>query len=256
MKTPILLTFALLATSVMADPGPADEVKAAAKKLTEAANYSWTTTTTVPEETRFRPGPVEGKTSKEGFTLLTSTNGDRKTESLLKDGKSLVKTEAGWQTAEERRAARGDGGNGGGGEGRGAGGGWAGRGMRSFKTPAATAEDLVGKVKELKKDGDMLTGDLTEVALKEMLTMGGGRRRDGGEAPSPTDAKGSVKFWIKDGVLTKYETTLAGKMTFNDNEMKLDRTATTEIKAVGTSTVDVPEEAKKKIESAPAPQAR
>ena len=254
MKTPILLAFALLATSAMADPGPADEVKAAAKKLTEAANYSWTTTTTVPEGSRFSPGPVEGKINKEGYALLSMTMGDRKTETLLKDGKSLTKGEAGWQTAEERRAARGDGGTPGSAGGRGTGGSWAGRGMRNFKTPAASVEDLAGKVKELKKDGDVFSGDLTEAALKEMLTMGG-RRRDGSEAPTPTDAKGSVKFWIKDGVLTKYETTVSGKISFNDNEMKLDRTATTEIKEVGTSTVEVPEEAKKKIDSAPAPAA-
>ena len=128
--------------------------------------------------------------------------------------------------------------------------------MRNFKSPAATAEDLAGKVKELKKEGDVLSGDLNEAALKEMLTMGGGRRRDGSEAPTPTDAKGSVKFWIKDGVLAKYETTVSGKITFNDNEMKLDRTATTEIKDVGTSTVEVSEETKKKLESVPAPEPR
>ena len=100
-----------------------------------------------------------------------------------------------------------------------------------------------------------LSGDLTEAAVKEMLTMGG-RRRDGSEAPSPAGAKGSVKFWIKDGVLTKYETQVSGKLSFNGNEMDLDRTTTTEFKDVGASTVEVPEDAKKKIESAPAPAAR
>ena len=57
-RTPFLfLTLALLATPVaFADPAPAaDEVKAAAKKLAEAANYSWTTTTSVPEGSRWRP---------------------------------------------------------------------------------------------------------------------------------------------------------------------------------------------------------
>ncbi len=215
----------------------------------------------MPEESRFRPGPVEGKTAKDGFTLITMTNGDRKTEAVLKDGKYVLKTEAGWQTSEEMRAARESGGGGGGG-GAGGGRGGFGGGQRqgyanggNLKAPAVQAGELAGKVKELKKDGDTLSGDLTDAAVKEMLTMGG-RRRDGSEAPSPTDAKGSVKFWIKDGVLTKYETQVSGKISFNDNEINLDRTTTTEFKDVGSSTVEAPEEAKKKIESAPAPTPR
>lgn len=258
MKTPILLTMALFATSALAQSGPADEVKAAAKKLGDAANYSWTTTTKVPEESRFRPGPVEGKTSKEGLTHLTMTFGERKTETLLKDGKYITKTNDGWQTSEELRAARESNGGGGGGEGRGQGGGrgfGGGRMFQNYKTPAAQAEDLAGKVKELKKDGDTLSGDLTEAAVKEMLTMGG-RRRDGSEAPSPANAKGSVKFWIKDGVLAKYETQVSGTISFNGNEMNLDRTTTTELKEVGSSKLEVSEEAKKKLESAPAPAPR
>lgn len=248
MKSAILLTFAVLSTSAFAQSSAVDEVKAAAKKLGEAENYSWTTTTKVPEESRFRPGPVNGKAGKDGFATVTSSMGERTIETIFKAGKSVTKTDDGWQTPEERRAAReASGGGGGGGGGRG----WGGRGGQVYKTPAEQASDLAGKVKELTKEGDMLTGDLTEAALKEMLTMGG-RRRDGSEAPTPAGAKGSVKFWIKDGVLTKYETAVAGTISFNDNEMKLDRTATTEIKEVGATKLDIPEEAKKKIDSAPA----
>ena len=46
-------------------------VTAAAKKLAEKANYSWKTTTVVPESARFKPGPTEGKTEKDGFTHAT-----------------------------------------------------------------------------------------------------------------------------------------------------------------------------------------
>lgn len=246
MKRSILLTLALFSTSAFADSGPADEVKAAAKKLADAANYSWTTTSTVPEGSRFRPGPVDGKTAQNGSTLVTMATGDRKTEAVLKDGKAVLKTEAGWQTPEEMRAARETGG------GAGGRGGFGGRLLQDFKTPAQQAADLAGKVKELKKDGETFAGNLTEAAVKEMMTMGG-RRRDGAEAPTPTDAKGSVKFWVKDGVLTKYETHVSGKISFNGNEMNIDRTATTEIKEVGTSKVEAPEDAQKKINSAPAP---
>ena len=251
MKTSILLSLALFASPVFAESGPADELKAAAKKLAEATNYSWTTTSKVPEGSRFQPGPVDGKTAKDGFSLVTMTNGERKTEAVLKGGKSVTKTEDGWKTSEEIRAARTANGGGGGGGGGGGRGGAGGRGFQDFKTPAEQAGDLAGKVKELKKEGDSFSGDMTDEAVKQMLTMGGGRRRDGSEAPTPTDAKGSVKFWVKDGALAKYETHVSGKISFGGNEMEIDRTATTEIKEVGTSKVEVPEEAQKKIASAP-----
>jgi hypothetical protein len=248
-RTPFLfLTLALLATPVaLADPAPAaDEVKAAAKKLAEAANYSWTTTTSVPEGSRWRPGPTTGKTSKDGYTWLSTTMGDRTSESILKGGKYVTKGDAGWQTPDERRAAREAGGGGGGGEGRAGRGGGGGRNLENFKTPAQQAEDLAGKVKELKKDGEAITGDLTDDAVKGLLTMGG-RRRDGSEAPAPTEAKGSVKFWMKDGAIAKMETHVSGKLSVNGNEMKIDRTSTTEIKEVGTTTLEVPEDVKKKL---------
>lgn len=250
----LLLTLALFAAPVaFADPAaPAEEVKAAAKKLSDAANYSWTTSTSVPEGSRWRPGPSTGKTNKDGYSWLSTTMGDRTSESIIKGGKYVTKGDAGWQTPEERRAAReaAGGGGGGGGEGRGGRGGrggpGGGRNLENFKTPAQQAEDLVGKVKELKKDGDVLSGDLTEEAVKGLLTMGG-RRPDGSEAPAPADAKGTVKFWLKDGALAKMETHVSGKLSFNGNEMTIDRTSTTEIKDVGATTLDVPEDAKKKL---------
>ncbi len=62
-----------------------------------------------------------------------------------------------------------------------------------------------------------------------------------------TKPKGSVKFWVKDGVLTKYEFKVKGSVSFNDNNMDVDRTTTTEVKDVGATTVTVADEAKKKL---------
>ena len=255
-RTPfLLLTLAFFAAPVTrAETSPGDEVKAAVQKLADAANYSWTTTTTVPEGSRWRPGPTSGKTNKDGYSWLTSTMGERTVDSIVKGGKSVTKSDAGWQTPEERRAARpGGGAPGGGGAGRGEGragrggpGGPGGRNLENFKTPAQQAEEMMGKVKELKKEGDTIRGDLTEEAVKGLLTMGG-RRRDGSEAPAPADAKGSVSFWLKDGALVKMETHVSGTLNFNGNPMAIDRKSTTEIKDVGTTTLDVPEEAKSKL---------
>ena len=74
--------------------------------------------------------------------------------------------------------------------------------------------------------------------------MAGGRAAT---LPSRAGAKGSAKFWLKDGALSKYEFKAKGKMTFNGEEREIDRTTTVEIKDVGSAKVSVPEAAKKKI---------
>jgi hypothetical protein len=77
--------------------------------------------------------------------------------------------------------------------------------------------------------------------------FGRGFRR--ADAPLPPDAKGSVKFWTKDGMLTKYEYNVQGtvKRPGSDEEYKSNRTTTVEIKEVGTTKIDVPAEVKKKL---------
>jgi hypothetical protein len=89
-----------------------------------------------------------------------------------------------------------------------------------------------------------------------MLTMGGRGRRGGGgggggagggAAPTVADAKGSVKFWIKDGVITKYQIKVSGTVTRGGNDQDVDRTTTVEIKDVGATTITLPSEAKSKL---------
>lgn len=250
----------MLAAQVVRAESPAEEVAAATKKLGESANYSWTTTTTVPESARFRPGATEGKVEKDGCVMLKIAMGERTSESVIKAGKVVVKTEDGWKTGEELEAARSAGGGGGGGPGggRGPGGGFAARMAQNFKAPAAEVEALVKGVKELKKEGDVISGDLTDEAVKERLTFGGrrggrGGNEGGGDRPAPPEpqgAKGAVKIWLKEGAVTKYELSMEGKVTFGENEIDLQRTITTEIKDVGTTKLEVPDEVKQKLDAA------
>jgi hypothetical protein len=247
----LLLSLALAPLSVFAADGPdAEAIKKAAAALKDASGYAWTSTTSMGENSRWQPGPTEGKANKDGWVHMTSTRGDQKTEMVWKDGRTAIKGAEGWRTPEEMAAAESSSGDG---ERRGRGG-FAGRMARSFKTPADLATDLVGKAKSLTKDGDTISGDLTDEAVKELMTFGG-RRRDGAEAPAPENAKGSVKFWLKDGALTKMEYHVEGTLSFNGNSMDLKRTTTTEIKDAGTASVEIPAEAKQKIESAPKPEA-
>jgi hypothetical protein len=102
--------------------------------------------------------------------------------------------------------------------------------------------ELVAGSKELSKDGDAYVGDLTENGAKALMTF-----RRGGDGPSINNPKGTVKFWITDGELTKYEYKVQGQMNWNGNDIDIDRDTTVEIKNVGNTKVDLPEAAKAKL---------
>ena len=226
MKTNLLLALALVIAPALfaADLSPKDEVIAAAKKLAEKASYSWKATVVVPESSQWKPGPTEGKTEKDGFTYVTTSMGDNVIEAVMKGDKAVITDQDGnWKSASELE----------GGEGRGR---FMGRMVRNLKAPAAQVTELVAGIKELKKDGDAYSGDLTEEGAKAQFRMG-----------NTTNPKGSVKFWLKEGALSKYELKVTGKVEVNGNERDLDRATTTEIKEVGTTKVNVPEAAKKKL---------
>jgi hypothetical protein len=236
MKKVILFTsatVAITASLMAADSSSKDDVTAAAKKLGDAANYSWHTTVTVPEGARFRPGPTDGKTEKDGYTHVTMRFGDNTTEAVLKGEKAAATNPEGeWQSLSDLDNAEGPAR-------------FLGAMLRNFKAPSAQAIELASSSKELKKDGDAYSGDLTEEGAKKLLTFR--PRRGGGDAPSVKDAKGSVKFWVKDGALSKYEFNVKGTVDFNGNEIEQDRTTTVEIKDVGTTKIEVPDAAKKKL---------
>jgi hypothetical protein len=236
-----LSTVAVVAGSALvAAAAPKDEVADAAKKLADAKNYSWKATTEMAGGGggggNFRAGPTEGKTEKDGFTLITRSFNDNTFETVTKGEKGAVKTQDGWQSFEELRQNA----QGGGGGGRG-----FGRNARMNRTPAVEAADLVAKSKEIKKSGDAYEAELTEDGVKELLSFGGRRGGNADNAPpAATNAKGSAKFWTKDGQLAKYEYNVKGTVAGRDGqERNVDRTTTVEIKDVGSTKVEVPEEA-------------
>ena len=229
MKKSILFgAMALLAGSLFAaDSSPKDDVTNAAKKLGDSANYSWHTTVVVPEDSQFKPGPTDGKTEKGGLTYVKLSFGDNTAE-FVKKGESaaLTSPDGGWQSLTNMDSSQGPGRF------------MAGM-VRNFKTPDAQAAELAAAAKELKKDGDVYASDLTPEGAKTLLTF-----RRGGNA-TVSNPSGSAKFWVKDGVLTKYEFKVKGTVSFNGNDIDVDRDTTVEIKDVGTTKMDAPDEAKK-----------
>jgi hypothetical protein len=230
MKSLLVCSTALLAASSLL-AADKDDVTAASKKLADADNYSWTTT--VDTSSQFKPGPTHGKIEKGGFAWVEFSMRDNTVEAVLKGAKGAIKTEDGWQSLED--AAKDTGGNN---PGR-----FMAMRLRNFKAPALEAEELAGKVKELAKGDEAYSGDLTQEGAKSLMTFG----RRGGQAPEVSNAKGSAKFWIKDGAITKFQYKVSGTISRNGNDTDIDRTTTVEIKDVGTTKVTVPDEAKNKL---------
>ena len=223
---------ALLAVSVSAaDTDAKTTVKTAAKALADKDNYSWSLTSKSETGDQGQRMSTVGKTEKSGLTQLTVTFGDREVEVALKAGKVAVKQDSDWKTPDEmdeRPAAMV-------------------RRYQTYKLPAAEVETLLEKAKELKAGAEGLySGDLTDQGVKDLLTR---FRRPNTQAPDPKDVKGWLKFWVKDGALTKYEYNTQGKVTFGQDqqEREVNRTTTIEIKDVGTTKLTVPDEAKKKV---------
>jgi len=234
--------FLMAGSLLAADSSPKDDVTAAAKKLADTS-YSWKLTQDFGANSPFQPGPTEGKVDKDGVIEVTSSFGDNTSVGYVKGKKVAAKTDDGWKSSEDYPEAGGGGGGGGFDMGR-----FAVMRLQNLKAPSAELQDLVSKTTELKKDGDVISGDLTKEGAESLLTFGFGRGRGGPNRPAPKDAKGTLKIWLKDGAVVKYETKASGKTTNRDgDEMQTERTNTTEIKNVGATKIDLPDEAKKKL---------
>jgi hypothetical protein len=229
----LALGFLACASLRAADVAPTNQVSDAITKLKAASNYSWTTTT-VLKDSEFTPGPIKGQADKDGFAKMSQAFGDNTTEIVLKGDKVAVNGDSGWTTLDkvEGFPAMMAGG--------------------LSRNGAAAEEAAIGlkQVKELKpQDGGVLGGDLTSEGATDMLAFGPRRAAGDNQFPGPKNAKGSVKFWLKDGQLAKYEWHLLGTVSFGDNDMEMDQTKTVEIQNVGTTKMDIPAEAKKLLEA-------
>ncbi len=189
-------------------------------------------------------GPGGGGPGAGGPAPQATTN-----EFVVMGEKGAIKTATNWQSFAEASAPPPDDGNGGG---------FPGfnpnmmavNGARNVKAPAVDAKELLGLVATLTVADGVYSGDLTEAGAKARLTPapgGFGGFGGGGDGPDISGAKGSVKFWIKDGNLTRYEYNLKGSMDFGGNAVDINRTTGVDIKDIGTTKIVVPDDAKKKM---------
>jgi len=231
-----LVLIALSGSFMAANASPKDDVKNAALALGNETNYAWQATVVVPEDSQFKPGPTDGKTEKAGYTSLSFSFGDNTTAAVIKGTNGAVQTEDGWKSLAEATKENGDGG-------------FnptmfLARMVQHYQLPSVESASLADDAKELHQTDDLISGDLNDAGASKILSF----RGRGNGSPGVTDAKGSVKFWIKDGKLVKYQYHVQGTVSFNGNDRSIDRTTTVEIKGVNATKVDVSDDAKKALQ--------
>ncbi len=226
MKVMFSAVAAFIGSLVITHAGPADDVAAAAKKLSGESSYSWHTTVVVPEDSQFKPGPTEGKTA-DGITYVKMSFGDNDTEIFMKGTNAVLSNpDGGWQTLADLA-------NDSQGPGR-----FMGGMVRNFRAPSGQAADLAAGVKDLQETNCAYAGELTPDAAQKMLSF---RRGSAGVS----NASGTAQFWVANGELTKYEFHVKGTVSFGGNDRDVDRDTTVEIKDVGATKIEMPADVKK-----------
>lgn len=248
MKTQILACMVLVAAPLASRASTTDDIRAAVDKLSEAPNYSWSTTSEGGNR-RFAGGTTTGVAENGGYAVITHETPRGTLRTVERDGKRAVETPEGWLMPDAmRQGARGPGRNeeppgGPGRESRRPG------GMRPFMgagaLPAEELQRVVDAVQDWEPSGDAFKGTLPA----DFFARGMPGRR-GGQPNAAPAGTGTATIWIQDGIVTKYQ--LHMEMSFtgrNGEERNIDRTTTTELTEVGTTTVDVPAEAREKLDS-------
>ena len=259
--------------------GPIESAIVAAMKLPEAKSYSWVSL--IEDDARFYY--ITGQTDKGDFSIVSmpmisairrrvsrgSANSDNQVDVIFKGAEHcVIQTPDGWKTpAELANAPRPDqrpGGPGGGGgfpAGGFPGGGPSRRGRKGSGPPGTPPpysnlqlnlsrphEEIgliIGSYTEIQSDGDIITGTLSETGAKLLLVHAGQNEL------TPLKASGTFRLWVTNGALLKYELRLDGILSVETpsarRQVEVHQKSTTEIKAVGTTNFDVPEEARKKL---------
>lgn len=105
---------------------------------------------------------------------------------------------------------------------------------------------IVSAHEEWRVEGDVVSGSLTDLGAQLLLV------RDGQKDIDPRQARGTFKLWIKDGMVSRFQVKLEGLLVITTrngrNEVRVNQTATTVVKDIGTTRFEVPPEARLKLE--------
>jgi hypothetical protein len=235
MRRLILCSLVVLLCSratVLADAK--EDVLGAITKLAQSENYSWTTT--AEGATGAVGGGADGRIQKDGLTMLNLTLRDGSAIVLFRGERGAMQGPDGkWQPiadappGEQPGMAQ-----------------MVANMVRTYRPPAVQAQNLASKSADLAKTDDGFAGTLPSDEAKALMQRRGGRREGAAEVK---DAKATVRFWLENGTLSRYQFHVQGAMSVRGEERQIDRTTTVTIKDVGTTRIDVPEEARQHLGS-------
>jgi hypothetical protein len=227
----LIRTFAVFCLcGVVLGADASQDVAAAATKLRDAGNYSWRSVT---NDTADNGSTLitDGKTDKSAYTTLNLNSGDYYVRLVIKGTNGAINTGDGWKTADDlsdnRREAK-----------------FLTATVRGFKSPAVLAQEFASHAKDLHPEEDALVTEVSGNEAAQLLSPLA-NVRSGREM---SNAKATVRFWIRDGILAKYQVHATYTVSLKGNDTQIDRTTTVDFSDAGTTTVDVPDEVKKKLE--------
>lgn len=97
----------------------------------------------------------------------------------------------------------------------------------------------------LQIEDDVVVGRLTELGAKLLLV------RDGQETITPVRAAGTFKLWRRGDLIVKYQVTLTGTLSVHlptgRRTLEVSQVSDTIVKDIGTTTFDVPDEARARL---------
>jgi hypothetical protein len=106
---------------------------------------------------------------------------------------------------------------------------------------------IVNNSTDLQVEGEGLSGTLSETGAKLLLVHAGQSQL------TPLAASGTFRLWVRDGTLYKYQVRLEGTIAVSAGgdrrEVPVHQTSITLLSGAGTTRVDVPEAARRRLDS-------
>jgi hypothetical protein len=278
-----LLTGTLAACGALGlHAGPTEAAIVAAMKLSEAPGYTWTATVTDDARTY----DIIGRTSRAGYSRvkmplvnavrrrLGRTSSEVDAHYIFRGNVAcVIETERGWRRPDEldgtefeadpAPAMNAPTGHapilGGPPLGTRSPAGRRGRGGRGGERPEAAYSNIqlglslpheelaviVTSHTSFVLEGDTVSGTLTDLGAQLLLV------RDGQNAITPLKAAGTFKLWLQNGAVVKYQVRLEGLLRVEANgvrrELVVQQRTDTSIRDVGTTVVDVPDQARLRL---------
>jgi hypothetical protein len=100
---------------------------------------------------------------------------------------------------------------------------------------------IVGSYLELKVDGRVARGTLSDIGAQLLLV------RPGQDHLKPLRAAGVFRLLIQDGIVTRYDLRLEGILLVDRKTIHVCQESSTVISHIGATTVEVPDEARRKL---------